>query len=129
MQLYYHGVLVSTSNLHVDKCMLHRVEYYLSKAGGTAVGKIISRAFQARLDYQKRVGRPVSVSEVAREANLDRNAIARLEANETERYDGDILAGLCEFYGVTVGDLLEFDPTVTEKVKQTPGHVGVVLPR
>jgi transcriptional regulator with XRE-family HTH domain len=90
--------------------------------GGAFVAKIVSKAFQLRLEYQKRQGRNVPISEVARLTGLDRKAITRLEENSTERYDGDVLAKLCEFYGVGVCDLLEFNP----EDMRMPGLVAAV---
>ncbi len=77
------------------------------------MAKIISKAFEARLSYQARVGRKVSISEVARGTGLDRKAITRLEENNTERFDGDVLAKLCTYYGVPISELLEFKPEDT----------------
>ena len=74
------------------------------------MARIVSKAFQLRLDYQKKLGRTVPLSEVSRETGLARNAISRLEENKTERYDADVLTKLCQFYGVEVGDILEFRP-------------------
>ncbi len=70
--------------------------------------KIVSRARQVRLNYQAKIGREVTIQEVAEKTGLDRKAIARLESNRTERYDADVLRKLCAFYGVGIGDLLEF---------------------
>jgi hypothetical protein len=48
---------------------------------------------------------------VAERAGVERKALARLEKGETERFDGDFLARLCVFYGVSsIAELLEFDP-------------------
>lgn len=74
------------------------------------MAKIVSKAFQLRKQLELREGRRVPLVEVAEKAGVERKALARLEAGETERYDGDFLARLCVFYGVGVGDLLEFDP-------------------
>lgn len=46
--------------------------------------------------------------EVARLSGVNRKALARLEDGETERFDGEILDKLCAFYGVGVGDILEY---------------------
>lgn len=74
----------------------------------TSGGRIKSRAFELRMERQKRLGRTVPVLEVARETGLARSAITRLEENETERFDGNVLAALCAYYGVGIGDLLEY---------------------
>lgn len=74
------------------------------------MAKIVSRARQVRLNYQAKLGRTVTIQEVAEQTGLDRKAIARLEQGRTERYDADVLKKLCAFYGVGVGDLLEYRP-------------------
>ena len=81
-----------------------------------AMGRVVSRARQLRLNYQAKLGRPVTVVEVAEKTGVDRRAIARLESNDTERYDGDVLAKLCAFYGVSIEDILEYVP----ENKRTP---------
>jgi len=80
------------------------------------MGRIVSQARQLRLNYQAKVGRPITMQEVAVATGLDRKAIARLEENKTERYDGDVLAKLCAYYGVDVEDILEYVP----ENKRTP---------
>lgn len=72
--------------------------------------KVRSKAMQVRLDYARRVGRPVPLSEVAEQANVDRMALTRLESGVTKRFDGDMIARLCNYYGVGIQDLLEYDP-------------------
>lgn len=74
------------------------------------MAKIVSKAFQLRKQLELREGRRVPLSEVAERAGVNRQALTRLEAGETERFDGEILKKLCTFYGVGVGELLEFDP-------------------
>jgi transcriptional regulator with XRE-family HTH domain len=74
------------------------------------MAKIVSKAFQLRKQLELKEGRRVPLSEVAERAGVDRKALTRLEAGDTERYDGDVLAKLCVFYGVGLEDLLEFDP-------------------
>lgn len=75
------------------------------------MAKIISKAFQLRKQLELREGRRVPLVEVAERAGVERKALARLEKGETERFDGDFLARLCVFYGVSsIAELLEFDP-------------------
>jgi len=76
--------------------------------------KVLSKARQVRLAYASRIGRPVSLSEVAEQADVDRMALTRLERGDTSRFDGEMLAKLCNFYGVGVGELLEYDPNGIE---------------
>jgi putative transcriptional regulator len=72
--------------------------------------KIVSKALQARLSYQARVGRKVSLQDVSEATGITTAALSRIERGQTERVDFDTLSKLCVFYGVGVGDLLEFDP-------------------
>ncbi len=88
------------------------------------MGRIISQARQLRLNYQAKVGRLITIQEVAGATGLDRKAIARLEENKTERYDGDVLAKLCAYYGVDVEDILEYVP----ENKRTPSLAAAFQP-
>lgn len=74
------------------------------------MAKIKSKAFQLRKQMELKEGRHVPLSEVAKLAGVDRMALTRLEDGKTERFDGDVLARLCVFYGVDVVDILELDP-------------------
>ena len=74
------------------------------------MAKIVSKALQARLNYQARIGRKVSLQDVSESTGITKAALSRIERGETERVDFDILSKLCVFYGVGVGDLLELDP-------------------
>lgn len=71
------------------------------------MGKIVSKARQTRLNYAARIGRTVTVEEVAEAAGVDRGALTRLEQGKTRRYDGELLEKVCAFYGIGVGDILE----------------------
>jgi transcriptional regulator with XRE-family HTH domain len=75
------------------------------------MAKIVSKAFQLRKQLELKEGRRVPLSEVAERAGVDRKALTRLEAGDTERYDGPVLAKLCAFYGVGLEALLEYDPS------------------
>jgi putative transcriptional regulator len=72
--------------------------------------KVRSKAYQARLNYQARVGRRVSLRDVEEATGITQAALSRIESGKTERIDFDTLAKLCTFYGVGVGELLEYDP-------------------
>ena len=71
------------------------------------MAKLVSNARQLRLNYQAKIGRPVTVEEVAEATGMTRAALSRIERNQTERIDFDTVTKLCTFYGVGVGDLLE----------------------
>lgn len=72
--------------------------------------KILTKARQLRLNYQAKVGRVVSVQEVAEAIGVSRRALNRIELNQTEEISFDILQKLCLFYEVPVGEVLELDP-------------------
>jgi len=74
------------------------------------MAKIVSKAFQLRKQLELKEGRRIPLSEVAERAGVNRQALTRLEAGDTERYDGPVLARLCAFYGVGLEALLEYDP-------------------
>lgn len=86
------------------------------------MARIVSKALQVRLQHQLREGRKIPLSEVAEKAGVDRGALTRLEQGGTERFDGDFIAKLCAYYGVGVGDILEYDPSIL-----TPGHAATTL--
>ncbi len=90
------------------------------------VGRIVSRARQVRLEHQAKLGRLVTIQEVADATGLDRKAIARLEENKTERYDGAILARLCAFYGVDVNELISYVPNQMDGVHPPPTATRLV---
>ena len=73
------------------------------------MGSIISKARQVRLDYQQRIGRPVSIQEVADAIGITRAALSNIEHGKTKQVEYETLRKLCEFYGVLVGDLLVYE--------------------
>ena len=84
------------------------------------MAKIVSKALQARLNYQARAGRKVSLQDVSEATGITIAALSRIERRKTERVDFDTLSKLCAFYGVGVGDLLEFDAN---------GRLAPILPQ
>ena len=84
------------------------------------MAKIISKAHQARLNYQAKIGRKVSLRDVAESTGISHATLSRIEQGKTERIDFETLVKLCTFYGVGVGDILEFDPDAI----QTPELVA-----
>ncbi|HWP88125.1 MAG TPA: helix-turn-helix transcriptional regulator [Burkholderiales bacterium] len=75
------------------------------------MARIVAKAFQLRKQMELKEGRRVPVVEVAERAGVERKALARLEDGDTVRFDGSFIARLCRFYGVGVGDLLEYEAT------------------
>ena len=73
------------------------------------MGKIIVKARQVRLAYQSRIGRPVSIQEIATRMGVTRAHLSNIELGKAWPNEG-VLAGLCEAYSVEVGEILEFKP-------------------
>lgn len=72
--------------------------------------KIISKALQLRLEKGRKENRVVSQEEVAEAINVSRTTLRRIERGDTQGIDFDTLTKLCDYYGVGVGDILEFVP-------------------
>ena len=72
------------------------------------MGRTISKARQARLLYQVKVGRTVTISEVAQTIGVTRAFLSNVErgvAWPSQR----VVEGLCQLYGVTPGDLIDYE--------------------
>lgn len=52
--------------------------------------------------------RKLKISDVARDTGLHRNTITLLYQETANRVDIDALDALCKYFGVNVGDILEF---------------------
>jgi DNA-binding Xre family transcriptional regulator len=74
------------------------------------MAKIVTKARKLRLDYAAKQGRPVTAKEVADAIGVHYNTMNKIENGKTSAIDFAILAALCKFYGVGVGELLEYDP-------------------
>lgn len=79
------------------------------------MGRIVSRARQVRLDYQQRIGRSVSIQEVADAVGITRAALSNIEGGKTKQVEYETLRKLCEFYGVPVGDLLRYEDRLARR--------------
>lgn len=73
------------------------------------MGKLVCHARQIRLNYQQRIGRVVSIQEVADAVGMTRAALSNIESGKSLP-SPDTIVRLCDFYGVTVGELLEHIP-------------------
>lgn len=79
------------------------------------MGKIIGRFRQARLDYQSKVGRVVTMEEVADAIGISRQSLSDIETrNALPRHK--TLAALCKLYGVQPGDLLAYEDRLARRV-------------
>ncbi len=72
------------------------------------MGKISNKTRQARLNYQARVGRTVTIQEVADKLGVTRAYMSNIEHGKAWPSEA-VLAGLCALYGVSVGDLLVYE--------------------
>jgi DNA-binding Xre family transcriptional regulator len=78
------------------------------------VAKILSRARQLRLNHQAKMGRPVTLQEVADAIGIERAALNRIELGQTKKIEFETLLKLCAYYEVGVGEILEYDPNMQE---------------
>ena len=79
------------------------------------MGKIVSKVRQARLDLAQRLGRDVSVQEVANAIGITRAALHKIESDETF-ISRPVLAKLCEFYKLQPGDVLTYEDRLARYV-------------
>lgn len=94
------------------------------------MAKIVSKARQLRFQLQLKEGRNIPLVEVAERAGVDRRALTRLEQGKTERFDGDVLERLCAFYGVGIGEIIEYIDEGESEIMQkneTPAGFGATL--
>jgi putative transcriptional regulator len=84
--------------------------------------KIITKARRLRLERQLKENRAITLQEVADATGLERAALNRIELGNTTRIDFETLMKLCAFYGVGVGEILEYDPNELK-----PGHAASAL--
>lgn len=54
------------------------------------------------------VGRIITVQEVAKATGLNWETVAKLKAGHTSRYDADVMAKICHFFGVREGEPVPF---------------------
>ncbi|RRR74006.1 MAG: XRE family transcriptional regulator [Candidatus Viridilinea halotolerans] len=72
------------------------------------MARIVGRFQKARLDYQSRIGRPVTIEEIAQTIGITRQSMSDIENGRSlPRYG--TLAKLCQLYGVEPGDLLDYE--------------------
>lgn len=71
-------------------------------------GKIIVKARLARLNYQARIGRVVTQGEAAAGMGMDAAMLSRIEKNKTNGAEWDTLARMCNYYGISICELLEY---------------------
>lgn len=60
-------------------------------------------------EKERREDRRISYSEIARATGSSVNVLSNWAKNKIERFDGDFMLTLCEYFGCEVGDLLYID--------------------
>jgi transcriptional regulator with XRE-family HTH domain len=76
------------------------------------MGKIISKARQLRLNLQAKLGRDVTIEEVAEAVGVDRRALMHVELGRARKYDAEMMGRLGDYYaaaGIDTSDLLRYD--------------------
>ena len=84
------------------------------------MAKIVSKVRQLRLNHQAKIGRSVTIEEVAEATGISRAALNRIELNQTERIDFETIRKLCEVYGVGAGELIVVQPD--DKQRPVPAY-------
>lgn len=90
------------------------------------MGKFTSQARQLRLELQVKMGRSVSIREVAEAIGVDRRVVMKIENGTMERVHLDSLERLGAFYhshGLDASRILQYDPEAI----LTPVPVGALI--
>lgn len=58
--------------------------------------------------------RKLKISDVARDTGLHRNTVTLLYQETAARFDVDAMDKLCQYFGVSVGELFEYVPETTK---------------
>lgn len=79
-------------------------------------GKVINRLQQLLAEKEMKEGRRMTLKEHADKLDLHPRSLARWidSENPTTRYDAEILAKFCKYFGVEVGDIIVYIPEVEE---------------
>ncbi len=88
--------------------------------GYLAMAKVVTKARQLRMNMAAKLGRPVTIEEVAAATGIARPTLSRIELNQTERIDFETIRKLCEFYGVGAGELIVVQPD--DKQRPVPAY-------
>lgn len=67
--------------------------------------RLKNRVAEIAVLKSRREGRKITQMEIAKETGLAINTVSRYFLNQVERYDGDCLIALAEYFGVEIGDL------------------------
>jgi hypothetical protein len=79
-----------------------------SEKGGYTVAMIVVDLLPLWHQRERALGRRLTVKEVATATGLDWKTVSNLKANRTQRFDGAVIAPLCEYFGVPDGAPVPF---------------------
>jgi DNA-binding Xre family transcriptional regulator len=82
------------------------------------MGKIVSQVRRLRFLYAAKLGRRVSIQEVSDQIGIKVNRLSQYELGRVEEIKVEELVKLCEFYGVTIDQVLEYDPSKQQAPRQ-----------
>lgn len=68
-------------------------------------------------DKRAKAKRNISLSEVAEETEISRPTLVAWANNTVTRFDLPVIEKLCEYFGVGLSDLLEYEPPKTKARK------------
>ncbi|MCQ3931755.1 MAG: XRE family transcriptional regulator [Chloroflexi bacterium] len=60
-------------------------------------------------EKERRLGRNITYSEIAKETGLSVGVISRWVKNEVDRFDGPVIEKLCQYFECDLSDLLYID--------------------
>ena len=69
---------------------------------------IKSDLFALWSNKERQEGRRITIGEVSSATGLNRDTISGLLHNKTTRFDSDVIAALCDFFGVGDGEPVPF---------------------
>ena len=72
--------------------------------------KRIKSKLKSLMEQRQFEGERVTYTDIHKATGISLSALSDFGANKTTRYHEDLLAALCEYFGVQPGELLEYVP-------------------
>ena len=72
------------------------------------MARMVGKFRQARVNYASKLGRPVSVQEVATAIGVSRQFLSNMEHDKVKP-SWETLEKMCQLYGIKPGDLLDME--------------------
>lgn len=85
---------------------------------------VVNRVAELHARKEAEERRRISFSEVARAANISRQALSSWYNNEVNAFYPDVIEALCKYYGCTIDELLVIVPA--REVDADPGQWAAV---